>query len=243
MADRRQMQEFRVRGQTSSRLVAIRSARPEVVGLTALISAASLAAAFIQHWPLWGRGLAVVMPWIPLFAAETALMYKNYGYLALFYVLVVTQIGHLFEHVAQVTQIHVFHLAGASARGIFGTLDLEWVHFIWNTWVLVAVLLLLPRFRKNPWLWATLGLSIWHEIEHLVVFSVYLTTGQAGTPGLLARGGLIGGGLPIPRPDLHFFYNLIETVPLVIGLVWQLHRAYNGQRLEGAVRSSEATTG
>jgi hypothetical protein len=242
MADRRQMQEFRVIGQTSSRLAAIRSARPQVVGLTALISGASLAAAIIQHWPLWGRGLAVVLPWAPLFAAETAWMYRSYGYLALFYVLVVTQIGHLFEHVAQVTQIHVFHLAGANARGIFGTLDLEWVHFIWNTWVLVAVLLLLPRFRKNPWLWVTLGLSIWHEIEHLVVFYVYLTTGQAGTPGLLARGGLIGGGLPISRPDLHFFYNLIETVPLVIGFVWQLYRVYNDQRWEGVVPSAPAST-
>ncbi|OLC31093.1 MAG: hypothetical protein AUH31_03325 [Armatimonadetes bacterium 13_1_40CM_64_14] len=226
----------------SSRLVAIRSAAPQVVGVTALTSGASLAVAIIQHWPLWGLGFAAVMPWIPLFVAETAWMYRHYRYLALFYVLAVTQTGHLFEHVAQVTQIHVFHLAGASARGIFGTLDLEWVHFIWNSWVLLAVLLLLPRFRINPWLWATLGLSVWHEIEHLVVFFVYLTTGKSGTPGLLARGGLIGGGLPIPRPDLHFFYNLVETVPLVIGLVWQLHRAYDEQRLEEFVHPSQVTT-
>jgi hypothetical protein len=237
-----QTQEFRVRGQMSSRLVAIRSATPQLVGVTALTSGASLAVAIIQHWPLWGLGFAAVMPWIPLLVAETAWMYRHYGYLALFYVLVVTQTGHLFEHVAQVTQIHVFHLAGASARGIFGTLDLEWVHFIWNSWVLLAVLLLLPRFRTNPWLWATLGLSVWHEIEHLVVFFVYLTTGKSGTPGLLARGGLIGGGLPIPRPDLHFFYNLVETVPLVIGLVWQLHRAYDEQRPEEFVRPSRVTT-
>ena len=229
-------------GQTSSRLVAIHSVPSQAVGLTALTSGASLTVAIIQHWPLWGMGLAVVVPWIPLFAAETARIHRHYGYLALFYVLVVTQTGHLFEHVAQVTQIHIFHLAGASARGIFGTLDLEWVHFIWNSWVLVAVLLLLPQFRKNLWLWATLGLSVWHEIEHLVVFYVYLTSGKSGTPGLLARGGLIGGGLPILRPDLHFFYNLIETLPLVIGFVWQLHRAYDGQRPEAAVRPSQATT-
>ena len=225
----------------SSRLVAIRNAPPQAVGLTALTSSASVAVAIVQQWPLWGMGLAEAIPWIPLFVAETARIYRHYGYLALFYVLVVTQTGHFFEHVAQVTQIHIFHLAGASARGIFGTLDIEWVHFIWNSWVLVAVLLLLPRFRKNPWLWVTLGLSVWHEIEHLVVFYVYLTTGQPGTPGLLARGGLIGGGLPIQRPDLHFFYNLIETVPLVIGFVWQLHRAYDEQRSEGVVHSPQAT--
>ncbi len=147
------------------------------------------------------------------------------------YVLVVTQIGHVFEHIAQVTQIHVFHLAGARARGVFGTLDIEWVHFIWNTWVLIAVLLLLPQFRRNFWLWATLVLSVWHEIEHLVVFYIYLTTGKAGTPGLLAQGGLIGGGLPIQRPDLHFLYNLIETIPLVAGFAWQLQRLYD-ERLQ-----------
>lgn len=48
----------------------------------------------------------------------------------------------------------------------------------------------------------------------------YLATGVPGTPGLLSKGGLIGGGLPLTRPDLHFLYNLIETVPLTIAFVY-----------------------
>lgn len=228
-------------GQTFSRLVALRSVPPRVAVLTGLTSCASLAVSIIQHWPLWGIGLAVVTPFVPLFTMETAWMHQRYGYLALFYVLVVTQIGHFFEHVAQVTQIHVFHLTGVNARGIFGTLDIEWVHFIWNTWVMIAVLLLLPRFRKNPWLWATLALAGWHEIEHLVVFYIYLTTGKSGTPGLLAHGGLIGSGLPIQRPDLHFLYNLIETVPLVVGFLWQL-RADGGRMQERLLHFPQAAS-
>jgi hypothetical protein len=55
--------------------------------------------------------------------------------------------------------------------------------------------------------------------------NTYLTTGLVGTPGLLARGGLVGGGLPVGRADLHFLYNLIETVPLWIAFVDQLQEA------------------
>jgi hypothetical protein len=42
-------------------------------------------------------------------------------------------------------QLHVLGLTGPDARGIFGTLDIEWVHFLWNTWVLVAVAVLVPQ--------------------------------------------------------------------------------------------------
>jgi hypothetical protein len=93
-------------------------------------------------------------------------------------------------------------------------LNIEVVHFVWNTWVIVAALVLLEGFPANVWLKLTVGLSGWHEVEHAVIFWTYLTTGFSGTPGLLSQGGLIGGGLPISRPDLHFFYNLFETVPL-----------------------------
>jgi hypothetical protein len=51
---------------------------------------------------------------------------------------------------------------------------------------------------------------------------IYLDTGVVGTPGFLSQGGLIGGGLAIIRPDLHFLYNLLETVPLAIAFFWQV---------------------
>jgi hypothetical protein len=153
--------------------------------------------------------------------------YRHYQWLALFYVLVVTQGGHFLEHVVQVTQIHILGLTGAEARGIFGALDIEWVHFAWNTWVIIAVFLLVRRFRSNPWLWVTLILAAWHEVEHAYIMSVYLATGRAGTPGLLAEGGAVNGGLPLIRPDLHFLYNLIETAPLVMAFIYQLKNSYD----------------
>ncbi len=151
--------------------------------------------------------------------------------LALYYVLAVTQLAHLGEHVAQMYQLHVLGLAGRHAHGIFGALDIEWVHFAWNAWVAIAAVLLLARFPQDRWLWLVLALAVWHGIEHAYIMSVYLSSGVAGTPGLIARGGVIGGGLPLARPDLHFLYNLVETVPLVIGFASQLRRSHD--RLAG----------
>ncbi len=206
--------------------LAIHTVPSHIVVLTALASYAGQVIAALQAWPPWAIVLATLIPWVPIFTVEMVWTYRHYHWLALFYVLVITQGGHFLEHVAQMVQIHL-HLQGADARGIFGALDIEWVHFIWNTWVIIAVILLLRHFSRNPWLWLTLLLAGWHEMEHAYIMSVYLATGRAGTPGLLSQGGAIGGGLPLVRPDLHFFYNLFETLPLLMAFVYQLKHSYD----------------
>ncbi len=211
----------------AKRVLAVRSIPPQILVLTALASYVGQVFGNVQGWPLWAIVLATLLPWLPIFTSEMVWTYRHYQWLALFYVLVITQFGHVLEHVAQMVQIHLLGLTGPAARGVFGALDIEWVHFLWNTWVLIAVVLLLARFRANPWLWVTLVLAGWHELEHVVIMAAYLTTHVAGAPGLLSKGGLIGGGLPLSRPDLHFLYNLVETVPLVIAFVYQLQRSYD----------------
>ncbi len=140
--------------------------------------------------------------------------------------LAVSQAAHLLEHIAQLVQIHVLHLSGANAQGIVGQLNIEWVHFTWNALVLVTLLVLfsMPGFRTNPWLIAVTPLAAWHFVEHAVMIATYLQTGVSGTPGLLSSGGLLFGGLPIARPDLHFLYNLVETAPLVFAWLVELRK-------------------
>jgi hypothetical protein len=71
----------------------------------------------------------------------------------------------------------------------------------------------------------TLAIASWHEVEHIYLLAKYIQTGiSGGSPGLLDRGGAIGGGFPILGPDLHFIYNTIETLPLIGGFLYQLHR-------------------
>ena len=143
----------------------------------------------------------------------------------------------MLEHVAQMVQIHLLGLSGLQARGILGMLDIEWVHFIWNAWVLLCAVLLVLLFRKNPWLWVLLVIAVWHEIEHVSIMSVFLRTGHPGAPGLLAHGGAIGGGLPLSRPDLHFYYNLLEELVLIIAYLSQIRRLPLAEEIHSPPRS------
>jgi hypothetical protein len=146
-------------------------------------------------------------------------------WMALLGFLAISQATHLLEHVAQMVQIHLLHLSGANAQGIVGQLNIEWVHFVWNALVLVTLVVLLTHFPTNPWLIAVTPLAAWHFVEHSVMIATYLQTGVSGTPGLLSSGGLVFGGLPIARPDLHFLYNFVETVPLLLAWFVEIRRA------------------
>lgn len=177
----------------------------------------------------------VWLPFLPMFWRLGDWTVRHYGtWIAFFLVFMLLQLGHFGEHIAQMVQIHIIGLAPADAHGIVGELDIEWVHFIWNTLVFVAAAVLLSHFGKNPWLWLTAVVAVWHLTEHVAIMSVFWDTGIAGDPGLLSMGGSIFGGLGISRPDLHFLYNVVETLPLVAAYVYALQRAsvQHGTRLQ-----------
>jgi hypothetical protein len=203
-------------GDPLGRMLRLASVPRRAVAVTAATSSAALLLASFQQWPPWALVLATLLPWVPIFALDLSWAARQFGALALFFLLVVTQGGHLLEHVAQMTQIHLLGRTGPEARGVIGALDVEWVHFAWNSWVLAALVVLATRFRGNRWLLATLAFAAWHELEHAYLLGVHLATGAQGTPGLLATGGALGGGLPLSRPDLHFGYNLIETALMLL---------------------------
>lgn len=212
---------------TIDAILSVRSVPPKIIVLTSLASYGGIILASAADWPVWATVAAGGAPWSFIFLAETRWTWQNYDWLALFYVLVISQAGHFVEHVVQMVQLHVLDLGGEEARGVFGQLDVEWVHLAWNTWVLAALALLLRRFRQNSWLFVSLAAGLWHQLEHVYIVSQYVgASGDPGGPGLLARGGLIAGGLPLSRPDLHFWYNVVETVPIVLAFRWQLGRIH-----------------
>lgn len=217
----------------------VKSVPARLVTASVLASVAVAAVGIVQGWPAWAVVAAALVSLAPTFLSEVSWTQRHYGWLALFYVLVVTQAGHVVEHVVQVTQIHVLSLPPKHAHGVFGALDIEWVHFAWNSLVLAAVLLLFARFRGNPWLWVTLAFAGWHEVEHAYMIARYIATGVPGDPGLAAMGGVLAGGLPLSRPDLHFLYNVIESTPLVAGFVYQLRRTYDAHLARALPRLTE----
>jgi hypothetical protein len=133
---------------------------------------------------------------------------------------IVVQVGHQVEHIVQMFQMHAEGQPPAFAHGLVGRLDLEWVHFGLTATIALVALLALARWPKNPVAWLLMPLALWHLAEHSAILITYLRTGITGTPGILARGGLLNG--PLPRPDLHFLYNAAILL-LLIG-VWSWER-------------------
>ncbi len=148
------------------RMITIHSVPLPLILLTAGISA-GLVATFWLGWAIWQVALLVVFAWLPLFFLKTASIQRQYGWLAFFFILVVTQGAHVLEHVAQMVQIHLLGLSGIQAGGILGMLNIEWVHFTWNSWVLICAVLLVFLFPKNPWLWVLLVISLVLIIAYL----------------------------------------------------------------------------
>lgn len=199
----------------------------KVVAATAIASYGAIILGAMAQWPMWALAVMTALMWLPVLAIELTWAYRNYGWLAFFYLIFISQLGHFGEHLVQMYQIHVLGLPAKMSHGVIGPLDIEWVHVIFNTWVLFGAIVLLTRYPKNKWLWITLIAATWHEIEHLYIITYYIQTGIPGNPGLLSRGGAILGGFNIARPDMHMFYNILETVPLVVAFFVQIRSTYN----------------
>ncbi len=133
---------------------------PRIMLLTSTVAGASVAAGSLAGLPLWAIAIAGVVPWFPVFSHETIWTWRNYGWLAIFYVLAISQTGHFAEHLAQMVQIHILGQTGQDARGVVSTLDVEWVHLVWNGWVVLAAGVLVARFRTNRWLWLSVVGSV-----------------------------------------------------------------------------------
>ncbi len=104
---------------------------PSGVGfLTSVLASAGLVLATPRQWPLWATVVVGLIPFVPLFVVGARWNFRRQHWLVLFYVLLVTQTGHFLEHVAQMVQIHLLRLQGAQAQGVFGMLNIEWVHFL-----------------------------------------------------------------------------------------------------------------
>jgi nitrous oxidase accessory protein NosD len=166
---------------------------------------------------------ALLLPWALIVARKLRADGQEYGWLAVFELLVILQIGHFAEHVSQVIELHGLAWPPILAKGIVGELDIEPVHFWWNTIILFAATLLLMRYRQNRWLWGSWLFSIY------IYFFWYLAQGVSGHPGILGAGGLVdAANISIPvltslgRADLHFWYNLFEIGLFVMAFMVQV---------------------
>jgi hypothetical protein len=203
-----------------------------IVALAAAYSALGLSVAFILGVPLWVGGLAFVLPWLPLVAIEARWKYATYGIFAGFLLLCVLQIAHMGEHSMQVGQLLVHQGDLTVSHGVFGQLDFELVHFVTDTtlWIILGMLLVIYRGR-NVWLWVAFVAASLHQVEHFYLVWMYQTHesfyAAGGFAGIMGEAGMIGS--PLDRPYLHFTYNFIVVVPMLIALWDEARRVDRGR--------------
>jgi hypothetical protein len=195
------------------------------MAVTVVACSVLLAEALLLDFPLWTVVLVLLIPWIPLYLSDTAWRFERFGAYALFGTLVVLQVGHLGEHIVQNIQLLLTHDIRQS-RGVFGQLDVETVHVIWNliAW-LGSAYLLWALGTRNGWLWLAFAVASFHTVEHFYLFWLYAADRplylSGGWNGIFAQGGLFPTALA--RPYLHLVYNVLEVTPFAAAFWWQLN--------------------
>lgn len=251
------------------RLIRGREVQFKAVVVTALCSYFLQLIGIFLGWPLWAIALGTILPWVPLLTMKVLWTSKHYGFMAIYLVIMILQAGHVAEHVTQMLQFifinnpNAIGLGGVltpcvgwswqgacgDAHGVFGALNTELVHFVWDGLILIACIVLRIHFRKVKNVWLTLAVvaAAIHQVEHIYLYGVsifanpyYLHGGmllginvKSGAAGILAHNGLVGSAIPainaiLPgRINIHFIYNVLVFIPMVLAFRLQVRRIYD----------------
>ena len=187
--------------------------------LAAGSSLVALSVSAVAGAPLWLAWLTMLAPWAPIVAVEARHRFALAPVFACFGLLVILQLLHMVEHSTQVGQLLATGGAFARSHGVIGQLDFELVHFVFDTtlWASLGLLAIIYKAR-NAWLWVAFAAACLHQIEHFYLLWLYIAQHtvylSGGAAGIMGHYGLIGS--PLDRPYLHYTYNLIVIVPMLV---------------------------
>ncbi len=194
----------------------------KAVAIAAAISLSTIPLSVVFSASLQLAWLALLAPWIPLAVLEAQHKRTRDALFTGFGLLVILQLLHMVEHSVQVGQLLAHDGALAKSHGIFGQLDFELVHFLTDSALWISLGLLVIIFRgRNLWLCVAFAAASLHQIEHFYLFWLYHADNDlylaGGVAGIMGKDGLIGS--PLDRPYLHYTYNFIVFVPMLMA-VW-----------------------
>ena len=103
-------------------------------------------------------------------------------------------------------------VTGPHACGVFGQLDLEIVHLVWEIIGWLLTLLLLTQFPRNRWLWFSIFWASVHTVEHLFISYTFFLDPVPAYEGFRQIWGTIVNGnivtaypLGLQAADLTFY--------------------------------------
>jgi hypothetical protein len=123
---------------------------------------------------------------------------------------------HFIEHLTQLYQLYILHWARPECLGLISLrypwlMKSEWLHYSFALYMLVGLSYFSYKASNKKWWRTALILQHYHHIEHLILLSQALV----GIP-MIERVSL--GSFIMPRLELHFFYNLIVLIPMLLGV-------------------------
>jgi hypothetical protein len=250
------------------RFLAFRRVPVKIVLVTALLSYVLQIGAILQGQPLYVIAIYTLLPWIPLLLFEGLWKFEHYSLFAIFALVTFLQVGHLGEHLFQVTQLTAMNgtfacpppiddaasaqravaagmrtvgepptfqsastvikpgptgqamvnaqgdvVRGMPACGVFGQLDFETVHLVWDSLVWIGALFLVTRFPRNAWLWVAAIVASTHEVEHLFLGWIFFMehdpvfTGNAQVWATTAVGQIVTAHPAGLEPRMFTFYE------------------------------------
>ncbi len=192
-------------------------------------------------WPFWSAiAIVIVCLLVPsILKWRTDQQRYGVGVMGVSFLLV-AQGFHTIEHFAQWIQFHILSWDKRAAVGLLSPANSEWVHFVWNSIVVIVVALLIWRGMRNIWAWLLLFWALAHTAEHTYMFVRYLevlgnlrdlgitdVTAQ-GMPGFFGRDGWLARNAELCGPllasfpglatanriDVHFWWNMGEAALL-----------------------------
>lgn len=130
-------------------------------------------------------------------------------------------VAHWLEHVLQIYQIYALGWAPATAGGILGVMyprliESESLHFFYDFVQWAGIVILRSGFHgRARTLWTmAMVVQTWHYIEHVLLMGQFLT----GHYLFDAPHQISILQLWFPRAELHFIYNLLVFIPMVIAV-------------------------
>ena len=211
-----------------------------------LLAAGVAVAAAGMRWrglPLWGATVAVLLLLLPVAVLKWRGDLRRFGVTAtVISILLAMQGFHSIEHAAQLIEYHLLNWPMRQSSGLISAANAEWIHFLWNWFVLIVAAYLVWAGMRNPWAWLLLAWSLAHTLEHTYLFVRYLdalselrrmgvpNVPAQGLPGVLGRDGWLAtsaatqgtflcrlpGVTTAVRLDLHFWWNTGETLLMIL---------------------------
>jgi hypothetical protein len=139
-------------------------------------------------------------------------------------------LSHFAEHITQMIQVYLLHWERKQSMGLLGLacpvlMRSETLHYGHALFMLIGLYLLgFSVVGKAKWWWdLSTKLAFYHHIEHFIILSqviAHYNLFNSPTPTSIVQ------AMGVPRIELHFFYNLMVLVPMLVGLYFSKQNKY-----------------